>query len=197
MNDTAKSNQRNVNTEKVSESADKPNEQKPTSQEAQQPKLGDGILVLNEAQQPKIGDRIMVLNEPWLALVLHKVKTQEIRRGPAAVGPTWLAYNGIIYGSATVSDCSPMTEEEFIANRQNHQHLEERAPYAKLFALTLENIVKLPEPVPHYRPPQKSAWATFRTGAGDRVPQRSEKKRKTASETKPAEAPDKDENPVN
>ena len=122
-----------------------------------------------EAPMPCLGERIMVIKEPWLQLILNKLKTMEIRRSPAEPGKTWLAFDGQVFGAAYISHCVQITREEFEATREQHQHLGDMPPHAKVYALTLQNIVRLESPVPHYRPPTTAPWTIFRTEPAEKV----------------------------
>ena len=118
---------------------------------------------------PCLGERIMVIKEPWLQLILNKLKTMEIRCSPAEPGKTWLAFDGQVFGAAYISNCVQITREEFEATREQHQHLGDMPPHAKVYALTLQNIVRLESPVPHYRPPTTAPWTIFRTEPAEKA----------------------------
>ncbi|CAE7427048.1 unnamed protein product [Symbiodinium sp. CCMP2592] len=118
----------------------------------------------NRLHSPKIGDRIMVLKEAWLALVLQKIKTMEVRGAPAEPGPIWLACAGSIYGSAKITSCTPLSAEEFQTARHQHRHLGDELPFANTFGLCLDDIQQLPNPMKHYRPPTQVPRATSEIG---------------------------------
>ena len=136
----------------------------------------------NRLHSPKIGDRIMVLKEAWLALVLHKIKTMEVRGAPAEPGPVWLACDGSIYGSANITSCTPLSAEEFQAARRQHRHFGDELPFANTFGLCLDDIQQLPNPMKHYRPPTQAPWATFKSGPADKLPRGRARKRKSKDE---------------
>ncbi|CAE7244798.1 unnamed protein product [Symbiodinium natans] len=122
-----------------------------------------------EAPMPCLGERIMIIKEPWLQLILNKLKTMEIRCSPAELGKTWLAFDGQVFGAAYISNCVQITREEFEATREQHQHLGDMPPHARVYALTLQNIVRLESPVPHYRPPTTAPWTIFRTEPAEKA----------------------------
>ena len=118
-------------------------------------------------RHPVIGDRIMVLKEPVLLLVLSGMKTAELRGSAAKPGPVWLASNGVVRGSAHISDCRYLNSEAYFAMREQHRCLEEHLPYKRTFALILDKVAPLDPPIDYYRLPVVAGWALFRVGPAD------------------------------
>ena len=121
----------------------------------------------------------MVLKEPWLLLILHELKTVELRGRSASPGPTWLASNGTIYGEAIISDCALMTPQLFERTRTQHLLLAEVPSYKKLYAITLSDVRKLDPPTQYYQHPASVQWTTFRTGPDCKVFKGKGKKRRS------------------
>lgn len=131
----------------------------------------------------------MVMKEAWLQLVMNRLKTLEIRGGPAALGKTWLGCNGQIHGAANIVDCSILTEEHFQTTREQHRHLGEMPRYRKTYALTLQDVTPLDPCIDYYRLPVTAPWATFRTGPTGKARRSGAQKRplEQVQDTKPCE----------
>ena len=131
----------------------------------------DGDLpVADEGQpeQPKINDRIMVLRPPWLDYILEGSKTMELRGCKSRKGMVWLGYNSKIYGRANITSTVTLTAEEFRAREPEHRWPADREiPYPNPCGLMLENVVKLPAPIPYWRPPCAIGWNVYRTEEAD------------------------------
>ena len=131
----------------------------------------------------------MVMKEAWLQLVMHGLKTLEIRGAPAALGKTWLGCDGQIHGAANIVDCSIITDEGFQVTRAQHRHLGEMPRYKKTYALTLQDVTPLEPCIDYYRLPATAPWATFRTGPTSRARRSGARKRtlEQAQSGKPCE----------
>jgi hypothetical protein len=137
----------------------------------------DGYLPMAEPEdasegqplQPKIGDRIMVVRQPWLDKILDGSKTMELRARKASVGFVWLGMGGTIYGRAKIASSVALTPVEFRAREAEHQWpTGEPIPYGEApWGLILEQVTRLPTPLPYWRPPCAIGWNVYRTAAAD------------------------------
>lgn len=136
---------------------------------------------------PKLGDRIMVVKEPWLDLILEGAKTMEIRGCKRRPGFVWLARQGSVYGSATITESIVLSPDEFRARESEHcWPVDKTLPYKRPCGLLLAETQKLPTPIPYWRPPAAIGWNIFRKGPEDVLvkpskPQKLKRERTTAS----------------
>ena len=112
---------------------------------------------------PKVGQRIMVLRQPWLDYILDGSKTMELRGRRYRMGHAWLGMGGSIYGRVNVVGAVSLTTEEFRAREQEHRWpANADAPYKTLWGLMLADVVRLPEPLPYWRPQCAIGWNVYR-----------------------------------
>ena len=138
----------------------------------------DGRLPIREPEredfggdvpQPRIGDAIMVMRQPWLDYILDGKKTMELRGRKRRLGFIWLGMGGTIYGRAKIVGAVNLNEEEFRARESEHCWPGSDAiPYnGKPCGLMLQEVTKLPLPIPYWRPPCAIGWNVYRTSAED------------------------------
>lgn len=119
--------------------------------------------------QPKIGDKIMVVRQPWLDKILDGSKTMELRCRKACPGVVWLGMGGTIYGRAKVVNSIALSPADFRAREAEHQWpAKDPIPYNEApWGLMLEEVKRLPLPLPYWRPPCAIGWNVYRTAEGD------------------------------
>ena len=116
-----------------------------------------------QLEQPKINDRIMVLRPPWLDYILEGSKTMELRGRKSRNGMVWLGCNSKIYGRATITSTVSLTAEEFRAREAEHLWPADlEIPYRNPCGLMLEDVIKLPAPIPYWQPPSALGWNVYR-----------------------------------
>ena len=118
--------------------------------------------------QPKIGDRIMVLRQPWLDYILEGSKTMELRSRKFRAGAVWLGMGGKIYGRVRIVEAVTLTADEFRAREPEHRWPADKAiPYEAPCGLVLDQVARLPAPLPYWRPGAAIGWNVYRTEEAD------------------------------
>ena len=119
--------------------------------------------------KPKIGDKIMVVRQPWLDKILDGSKTMELRCRKASVGVVWLGMGGTIYGQVKIVNSIALSPADFRAREaEHHWPAAEPIPYGEApWGLMLEEVKRLPVPLPYWRPPCAIGWNVYRTAEGD------------------------------
>lgn len=110
---------------------------------------------------------ILILKPQWLDEILHHGKRMEIR-GTAThkVGRRiglMASKTDHVVGMATITGCvGPMTQEVFEAHAEQH-HVREATtlPYKTTYGWILEDVVVLPEPLPHKRKQGAIVFSTY------------------------------------
>ena len=109
-----------------------------------------------------------MLRPPWLDYVLDGNKTMELRGRKSRNGMVWLGYDSKIYGRADITSAVSLTAEEFRAREAEHRWPADlEIPYRNPWGLLLENVVKLPAPIPYWRPPCAIGWNVYRAAEAD------------------------------
>ena len=116
---------------------------------------------------PEVRDRVLILKSTWLSLILQGRKTMELRGRRAEVGWIWLATGSIVKGRARIAACQKLTDATFAEYMSLHQVYDAELPYAKTWALWLEDVAAVPEPIQFFKPWGSVGWVRFRFCATD------------------------------
>ena len=96
-------------------------------------------------KRPKENDRILVLKKEWLALILTKQKTLEIRNRRFKGGIWWLGCKGKIYGYAYLGDAMQIFDErEWQEAREKHHMQIAKPPYPKTYGMPILKVMRTP-----------------------------------------------------
>ena len=122
--------------------------------------------------QPKLGDKIMVVHQPWLDYILDGSKTMELRARKYKSGFVWVGMAGTIYGKVKIVGAVALSAEEFRAQAAKHRWPgDQDMPYKSPWGLILEEPLRLPVPIPYWRPGSAIGWNIYRTQESD-IPMR-------------------------
>ena len=115
-------------------------------------------------ETPRTGDRILILQEHWLECILEQRKFLEIRGRRLKTGDAWLGCAGNVFGKVRLGVAFR------IKNLRDFQSLEsmhlvpatDSLPYKKTWAMPLEDVESLSEPIPFERRRGAIGIAKFR-----------------------------------
>lgn len=106
----------------------------------------------------------LLIREPWIDKILSGEKTWEIRgsntkkRGRIALIKSG---TGLVYGTAELSDCVPLSHEKYRAATDRHcipYEQTEEYPYKRTFAWVLKDHLRFDEPKPYKHPGGAVIW---------------------------------------
>ena len=116
---------------------------------------------------PQVGERVMMLKSQWLHRILSGQKSMELRGQRARTGWVWLGHKNKIEGRARVAACAELDSSTFESYREQHCFPGGGLPYARTYALWLEDVQKVAQPVHFYKPWGVEGWGLVRYSRTD------------------------------
>ena len=123
---------------------------------------GATLPTVAEGCLPQVGERIMMLKSKWLKLILSGSKTMELRGRSAKTGWVWLGCKNLIQGRARVAACAELDLPTFAQYQDQHCVQGDDLPYARTFALWLEDVQQILQPVSFFKPLGVEGWGIVR-----------------------------------
>ncbi|MGF9644057.1 ASCH domain-containing protein [Paenibacillus sp. MABNS29] len=103
----------------------------------------------------------LIIKPNWADMVLSGIKPWEIRgsrthkRGTIGIIKSG---SGLVYGTANLVDCIPLTMYEWAANKDKHHVDYVDIDYKTPYAWVMQNPIIYPEPIPYKHPQGAVIW---------------------------------------